>query len=138
LHISAALIIAGTIIRVASYRHLGRFFTLQLAIRDGHKLVKDGPYRVVRHPAYTGGLLALLGDLCYQLGPASIWAQLGLWQSIPACIFGITKICLAAYINVVALMLRVNEEDRVLREQFRGEWEAWARQTQYKLVPFVY
>ena len=40
---------------------LGRFFTYDVTIQPGHRVVTSGPYRWVRHPSYTGGLLGLLG-----------------------------------------------------------------------------
>jgi protein-S-isoprenylcysteine O-methyltransferase Ste14 len=41
--------------------HLGRFFTVNVAIAANHRLIDTGPYRFVRHPSYTGALMAFLG-----------------------------------------------------------------------------
>src|SRR5947208_10085555 len=55
------LFVAGLILRWCAIITLGRFFTVDVAIEKDHKLVERGPFRVVRHPSYTGVLLAFLG-----------------------------------------------------------------------------
>lgn len=44
-----------------SILYLGRFFTINVAIAADHRLIDSGPYRFIRHPGYTGGLLLFLG-----------------------------------------------------------------------------
>ncbi|MBZ0204869.1 MAG: isoprenylcysteine carboxylmethyltransferase family protein [Flavobacteriales bacterium] len=51
----------GIGLRWWSIIHLGRFFTVDVAIANDHTVVSDGPYRLVRHPSYSGALLAFLG-----------------------------------------------------------------------------
>ena len=59
------LMIAGVLLRWWSVATLGRFFTVNVAIRPDHKVVDWGPYRYVRHPAYTAVLLVHVGaSLC--------------------------------------------------------------------------
>lgn len=134
----AILLVLATTLRVSAYRHLGRFFTYQLSIRNGHKLVTDGPYRIVRHPGYTALCTFLLGNVLCQLGPGSVWSQLGLSSRPATFILGIVQVCLAAYVGFVVAVLRVPKEDGMLRERFRDEWEVWALQTPYKLIPMIY
>jgi protein-S-isoprenylcysteine O-methyltransferase len=52
---------AGLALRWYAIFYLGRFFTVDVAIATDHRLVDSGPYRYIRHPSYTGALLALLG-----------------------------------------------------------------------------
>jgi protein-S-isoprenylcysteine O-methyltransferase len=60
-----ALFAAGLAIRWYAIIHLGRFFTVNVSIAADHRLIDTGPYRIVRHPAYTGALMAFLGlGLC--------------------------------------------------------------------------
>src|SRR2546423_5459182 len=55
------LFAAGLIIRWWAIVTLGRFFTVDVTIEKDHELVERGPFRWVRHPSYTGVLLAFLG-----------------------------------------------------------------------------
>lgn len=58
--VGALLFALGIGLRWWSIIHLGRFFTVDVAIAKDHKVVSDGPYRLVRHPSYSGALLAFL------------------------------------------------------------------------------
>jgi len=40
--------------------HLGRLWSANVAVKEGHSVVRTGPYRLTRHPIYSGLLLALL------------------------------------------------------------------------------
>lgn len=55
------LMIAGEGLRIAALRTLGRFFTMRVAVLDGHRVVREGLYRFVRHPAYSGWFFLSLG-----------------------------------------------------------------------------
>lgn len=57
--LALAIFAGGLYLRYTAVVGLGRFFTTNVAILHGHRLVEDGPYRVLRHPAYTGLLIAL-------------------------------------------------------------------------------
>jgi protein-S-isoprenylcysteine O-methyltransferase Ste14 len=95
-----------------------RFFSpvVRLQRERGHHLVTDGPYRYLRHPGYTGGLLAtLLGGVV-----------LGSWWS------------LLPLAPLVALLLRRTVvEDRLLREQLEG-YAGYAERVPYRLLPGVW
>jgi len=56
-----ALYAAGLALRWYAIIHLGRFFTVDVAIAEGHRVIETGPYRFVRHPSYAGALLAFTG-----------------------------------------------------------------------------
>jgi protein-S-isoprenylcysteine O-methyltransferase len=58
---SVALFAAGLILRWWAIITLGRFFTVDVTVEKDHELVERGPFRVVRHPSYTGVLLAFIG-----------------------------------------------------------------------------
>ena len=55
------LIAVGIILREWSIWVLGKYFTGQVQVREKAKLVTNGPYRYIRHPSYTGGMLSLIG-----------------------------------------------------------------------------
>src|SRR3546814_1001771 len=56
-----ALMLSGMGLRWWSIRVLARHFTVDVAIRPDHELVRRGPYRLLRHPSYTGLLMTFLG-----------------------------------------------------------------------------
>jgi protein-S-isoprenylcysteine O-methyltransferase Ste14 len=57
----SATIWLGIGLRVWAIAELGRFFRRDVLIQEGHEVVAAGPYRVVRHPAYAGNLVAAVG-----------------------------------------------------------------------------
>ena len=112
-----SLLVAGVCVRWSAVRALGKFFTGTVLIREDHRLLRSGLYRHVRHPAYTGTLVAHLG--------------LGLsfmnWFSLA---FGVVPYAVAA-------AYRIRVEERALREAFGEEYELYARATK-RLVPKVF
>jgi protein-S-isoprenylcysteine O-methyltransferase Ste14 len=56
-----ALMLAGISLREWAVVALGRHFSVVVAIQADHRLITHGPYRWLRHPAYTGGLIATVG-----------------------------------------------------------------------------
>ena len=55
------LFAAGAALRWASFWALGQYFTFTVDVSADQDVVTSGPYRVLRHPGYTGGLLAMIG-----------------------------------------------------------------------------
>ena len=56
-----AMFAMGLVLRWWAIITLGRFFTVDVTIQKDHELVERGPFRLVRHPSYTGVLLAFVG-----------------------------------------------------------------------------
>lgn len=131
------LVYVGTFIRSKCYEYLGRHFTFELSLRKEHKLITSGPYSIVRHPGYTGSLSVYTGILITQLGSGSWWAECGLWSMVSFRVFGVLWVSWCV-VSMVALLGRIPKEDYVLRGEFSDQWDAWARKTPYRLIPFVY
>ncbi len=55
------LMLAGVAFRRYSISILGRYFTRQVAIQPGQTVIENGPYRLIRHPSYSGALITLFG-----------------------------------------------------------------------------
>ncbi len=55
------LLLAGSMLRRHCFRTLGRYFTGNVRVQADQPVIQDGPYRFVRHPSYTGGMLMYLG-----------------------------------------------------------------------------
>jgi protein-S-isoprenylcysteine O-methyltransferase Ste14 len=56
-----ALMLVGIVIRQWAIAVLGSYFSPSVGTQKGQKVVKNGPYRIVRHPSYTGALLIMVG-----------------------------------------------------------------------------
>ncbi len=111
------LFLAGLILRWYAIGYLGRYFTVDVSISTEHKLIDSGPYRHIRHPTYTGALLAFLGlGFCF-----------GNWLSI---LFLTVPI-------IVAFLWRVRIEERALSDALGEDYRAYVERTK-RLVPFVY
>ena len=71
--IIVVLVIASLIFVGAAVRTLGKQWSLQARVLEHHELIRRGPYRIVRHPIYTGFIVAYAGIaiLCATVGRAS-------------------------------------------------------------------
>ena len=95
-----------------------RFFsgTVRIQTERGHHVISTGPYRIVRHPGYAGGLL---GYVFIPLLLDSVWA----W--IPAALL------------VVVMVIRTALEDKTLQTELPG-YKEYAQKTRYRLLPGVW
>ena len=135
------LTITGSLVRLHCFRVLGQFFTFELSIRENHKLVTSGPYSIVRHPAYTGGVCILAG-MVLTIFDDNSWlvAASGLF---PRDVVSLTQTLwclrvLATSLPLAIITTRMDNEDVMLEKAFGQEWRAWAKKVPYKLVPGVY
>ena len=111
-----ALYAAGFLLMHWAEVKLGRLYSVQVAIQDGHRLVIDGPYRYVRHPRYLGIVVFLCGSsLVFRS-----WLALSL-----------------VAISAGVLLWRIRDEEGLLRRHFGPDWEAYARKS-WRMVPFVF
>lgn len=113
----AALVAAGLAFRVWAIRVLGRQFTVDVGIQPEHTLITAGPYRVLRHPSYTGALACFYG----------LGIGLGSWASLAVIVIAATA----------AFHRRIQVEERVLAEAFGSAWTAHAQRT-WRLLPGVW
>ena len=60
-YVGLVMMLAGISIRIWAVSTLRSFFSYTVQIKQDHHVVENGPYRLVRHPAYTGSLLTILG-----------------------------------------------------------------------------
>src|ERR1051325_19940 len=58
--IATAVTIFGLLFSLWSRVHLGKYWSGIITLKEGHKLIRTGPYRIVRHPLYTGFLIGVL------------------------------------------------------------------------------
>jgi protein-S-isoprenylcysteine O-methyltransferase len=115
--VGLAIMAAGQLLRWWSVATLGRLFTINVAIRSGHRLIESGPYRYLRHPSYTAILLFHLGAaLCF-----------GNALSLVAMMVPTT----------VALLNRMRVEDRVLVAGLGEPYRQYMARTK-RLIPGLY
>jgi protein-S-isoprenylcysteine O-methyltransferase Ste14 len=95
--------------------HLGRFWSGLPAIRMEHRIIRTGPYRIVRHPIYTGLLTAIAGTA---IATGLFWV-----------------ICLTGIVLLV-FILKIRMEERFLQEEFGEEYTRYRREVR-ALIPYV-
>ena len=112
-----AVLLAGLVLRGWSFKALGQYFTHTVMVSSDQPVIDTGPYRVLRHPSYTGVILAGIG-----VGLASAnWADLA----------GLLLLTLTP------LLWRIHVEERALAATVGDRYRAYAAQHK-RLVPLVW
>lgn len=60
---SVALVAAGVGLSFWARYHLGQYWSSTVSLKEGHRIIETGPYAYLRHPIYSGIILAILGSL---------------------------------------------------------------------------
>lgn len=132
--IGAMMIMAGAYIRNECFTAMGPMFTVEVSIQKNHKLIKHGPYRIVRHPSYTGQFLATVGAFMWYFSQGSYLRET---TTMAGRILGVAL--LPMFISSFFILgSRINKEDEALKEKFGVEWENWALDVPYRLIPLIY
>jgi protein-S-isoprenylcysteine O-methyltransferase len=115
--IGLVLMSAGLMLRWWAIVHLGRFFTVDVAVAADQHVVDSGPYRLIRHPSYAGLLLLALG--------------------VGTC-FGNVASIVVILLPVIALMLkRMRIEEEALVNGLGNSYRAYMDRTK-RLIPGIY
>lgn len=115
--IGLVLFVSGIAVRWWAIVTLGRFFTVDVQIAPDHELVERGPFRAVRHPSYTGVLLAFVG---FALSLAN-------WGALLVIVLPI----------FAAFLRRMEVEEQALTAALGATYVNYMRRTK-RLVPGVY
>jgi protein-S-isoprenylcysteine O-methyltransferase len=111
------LMLSGMALRFWATQVLGRFYTRTLRIAADQPVIDHGPYKILRHPGYSGVLV--------------MWAGAGLatlnWAAAAAVIVGMCG----------AYCYRIRCEEEMLRSALGQPYETYRART-WRLVPFVY
>ena len=111
-----ALMIAGSMLRRHCFKLLGQYFTAVVQVRPDQQVIDVGPYRLVRHPSYTAGLIMFAG----------IGLALGNWASLVA----------AVVIPWAGYAYRVRAEERALLATIGEPYRAYMLRTK-RFIPYV-
>jgi protein-S-isoprenylcysteine O-methyltransferase Ste14 len=116
-YIGLILIFIGIILRLTIIATLGQFFTVDVTIKQNHKLKKDGFYKYLRHPSYSASLLSFIG----------FGITLNNWMSLT----------LVSILILIAFIIRIKIEERALIEHFGSEYLDYKKSTK-GIIPFIY
>jgi protein-S-isoprenylcysteine O-methyltransferase Ste14 len=121
-HGSSALFIAAVAVEIVGVafaiwarEHLGRLWSGVVTLKEGHRIVQSGPYRLVRHPIYTGLLTAFIGMV---IARGNVAALVGL----------------ALFAGGIARKIAI--EESMLGERFGAEYAEYRKKVR-AIIPFV-
>lgn len=103
-----ALTAAGLIFTVWARIHLGQFWSARVALKEGHELIQTGPYAWVRHPIYSGLLVATAGSALV----------IGEWRAV-----------LGTILIWLVLYLKAQREERLLSREFGDAYARYREHT---------
>jgi protein-S-isoprenylcysteine O-methyltransferase Ste14 len=115
--LGTALTIAGVLYAVVARVHLGRYWSGTITLKEGHRLITTGPYRLTRHPLYTGFVIGVFGSA---LTAATAMAFAG------------------AAIIFVSLVLKLRREEVLLSREFGDEHRQFRRDVPAAILPYIY
>jgi len=110
------LMLLGVLVRQWAIAVLGRFFSLTVRVATDHRVVTRGPYRLVRHPSYTGVLITFIG-----LGLA-VQSSGGL-----LVLLGVFSLCYG---------YRIRVEEKTLLSELGQDYASYMKRTK-RLIPYL-
>jgi protein-S-isoprenylcysteine O-methyltransferase Ste14 len=115
--VGIVILSAGEALRVWSKVALGRYFTYTVMTSSDQPVITSGPYRVLRHPSYTGLLLMAIGA-------GAAW---GNWLGLAAM----------TLLTLVGLIYRIHVEEKALVEELGDRYRIYA-ENHKRMIPFVW
>lgn len=113
--VAVAICVLGLAVAIWARKTLGADWSQDVELKQGHRLVDSGPYRLMRHPIYTGHLLMGLGT-------------------------AIASGLLVAFVGFASLgvgfWIKLNQEEQLLLRGFADEYPAY-RERVKALIPYV-
>jgi protein-S-isoprenylcysteine O-methyltransferase Ste14 len=114
--VGVLLMILGSLLRRFCWRTLGEYFTGDVTVKPDQAIISSGPYRLLRHPSYTAGMMMYIG-----MGLA-----LGSW-------FSLALLTISTY---ATYSYRVIVEERVLLDALGEPYAAYMKERK-RFIPFV-
>jgi protein-S-isoprenylcysteine O-methyltransferase Ste14 len=113
--LAVVLTAAGVGLAIWARAHLGKYWSGDVTIRQEHRLIRTGPYRFVRHPIYSGMLLALIGTVL----------AIGEYRAI-----------VGFAVILLGFIKKATKEESFLQIQFGAEFDEHKRHTGFFLPRF--
>ncbi len=113
--LGVGLCLAGFAFAVWARVHIGRNWGMPMSLREGHELVTSGPYACVRHPIYSGLMVAMIGSA---LTAGLLWL-------------------LGLVVYFAYFLFAARSEENTMLAQFPNAYPAYRRRTKM-LIPFVF
>jgi len=113
--IAAAIVVLGICFAIWARLTLGKNWSPKPSMKERHELVTNGPYAYVRHPIYTGMLLAVFGT------------------ALTGSYFAIMVLVLAS----VVFLSRIPREEKIMLDLFPNEYPSYQARTK-RLIPLVW
>ena len=110
------LTLAGLLFACWARIFIGRNWSSAVTVKQNHELIRTGPYGIVRHPIYTGLLLAMLGT---------------------AIVISEVRGLIALALATISFWLKLQVEEQFMTGQFGAEYTAYKRDVK-ALVPFIW
>ncbi|HEX9085691.1 MAG TPA: isoprenylcysteine carboxylmethyltransferase family protein [Gemmatimonadaceae bacterium] len=114
--VGLSLIALGSLLRRYCFRTLGQYFTGDVRARSDQPVIRTGPYRLIRHPSYTAGMMMFIG----------IGLALGSWFSF----------ILLTIATIATYGYRVTIEERALLDAIGEPYRSYMKETK-RFVPYI-
>lgn len=111
-----AITVLGLALAVWARRRLGPFWASAIELKNGHRLIQDGPYRLVRHPIYAGIMLGALGS---GIADGDVGGSTGF------------------AVIAASFIAKLRREETFIAAHFGDDFRAWRKRT-WALIPYVF
>ncbi|EAU92095.1 hypothetical protein CC1G_09616 [Coprinopsis cinerea okayama7 len=125
-------VVLGCYIRLDCFKTLGNMFTFDLTVHPEHRLVTNRFYSYVRHPAYTGSMMLVIGLAFSHLTRGSWLTECGPLRNRAAAIVVWAVWWLWTFCVGIS---RADAEDKQMRKLFEDEWTAYAQAVPWWFFP---
>ena len=115
-YLGISLMLLGVVVRQWAIAVLGRFFTLTVKVAEDHRVIDKGPYRVIRHPSYTGVLMTFMGLGFAVQSAGALLVLLGLYG--------------------ISFGYRMSVEERTLLAELGNQYGDYMKRTK-RIIPFL-
>ncbi len=110
------MLFLGSLLRRYCWRTLGEYFTGDVRAKADQPVIRSGPYRLVRHPSYTAGMMMFIG----------IGLALGSWLSL----------ALLTIVTIATYSYRVVVEERALLDAIGEPYKAYMKERK-RFIPYI-